>query len=422
MAAATPGSIFGHQPPHVKFWPPPPFETRGAPERRPTSLRRSWHDPPVSVVGIGSRRLEGREKVVGSTRYTADLELPGLLHVQLVLSHLASARIRGIDLAAAKSAPGVIDVVTGADLPAVAAPSPEKPLAVGRVFYVGQPVVAVIAGTEAAALDAAALVEVDYEPLPPTVDAEAAMKEGAEMVLDVGETADADDASMHGAGGGASDEAPVRRPPNVSGVIRLKRGDTTAALASADVVVKGTYRLAGVHHSALEPHVCMVRPEPDGGMTVWAPTQGPFFVRNEVATVLGIPAHKVRVVSMPVGGGFGGKVTLLEALLVLLARKTGRALRLNLTRQQVFGVAKGAPAAAFDLELGAKRDGTLTAVRALPLRQRSDPRLARRDHRIVPHRHVQVRELRYHRLRGFDQQDAGRRVPRPRRAAGLLRP
>jgi CO/xanthine dehydrogenase Mo-binding subunit len=108
----------------------------------------------------------------------------------------------------------------------------------------------------------------------------------------------------------------------------------------------------------------MVRPEPDGGMTVWAPTQGPFFVRNEVATVLGIPAHKVRVVSMPVGGGFGGKVTLLEALLVLLARKTGRALRLNLTRQQVFGVAKGAPAAAFDLELGAKRDGTLVAIRA----------------------------------------------------------
>jgi CO/xanthine dehydrogenase Mo-binding subunit len=318
----------------------------------------------VSVVGIGSRRLEGREKVIGSTRFTADLELPGLLYVQLVLSHLASARILGIDTAAARAAPGVVDVVTGADLPTVAAPTPEKPLAVGRVFYVGQPVVAVIAESEAAALDAAALVEVDYESLPVTTDAEKAMHEGAERVLDAEEIADAGDASMHGAGTESeSDEAPVRRPPNVSGVIRMKHGDASAALQTAEVVVKQTYTLAGVHHAAMEPHVCMVRPEPEGGMTVWAPTQGPFVVRSEVATVLGIPAHKVRVISMPVGGGFGGKVTLLEGMLALLAKRTGRALRLNLTRQQVFGVAKGAPAASFDLEVGANRDGTLVALR-----------------------------------------------------------
>jgi CO/xanthine dehydrogenase Mo-binding subunit len=155
----------------------------------------------------------------------------------------------------------------------------------------------------------------------------------------------------------------VSKPPNVSGVVSLKRGNADAALKTADVVVKGTYRLAGVHHSPMEPHVSMVRPEPDGGMTVWAPTQGPFEVRNGVAKLLGIPPTKVRVVPMPVGGGFGGKVWLLEALLVLLARRTGRALRLNLTRQQVFGVARSAPAARFDVELGAKRDGTLVALR-----------------------------------------------------------
>ena len=319
----------------------------------------------MSVVGIGHRRLEGAEKVAGATKFTADLALPGLLYVQLVLSHQASANIRSIDVDAARSAPGVIDIVTGADLPAVSAPSPEKPLAVGRVFYVGQPVVAVIAESESAAADAAALVDVDYEPLDITVDPELAMREGAGRVLDTEEEADAADASMHGAGTDTEENGSARKKPsNVSSVLNLKRGDTDGALKTADAVIKATYSLAGVHHSPMEPHVSMVRPEPDGGMTVWAPTQGPFALRDEVAKVLGIPTHKVRVVPMAVGGGFGGKVTLLETLLVLLAKRSGRALRLNLTRQQVFAVARSAPAASFDIELGAKRDGTLVALRA----------------------------------------------------------
>jgi CO/xanthine dehydrogenase Mo-binding subunit len=324
------------------------------------------HDRPVSVIGHGARRLEGAEKVSGATRFTADFQLPRLLYVQLVLSHLPSARIRGIDTDAARSAPGVVDIVTGADLPSLSAPSPEKPLAVGRVFFVGQPVAAVVAESETAASDAAALVQVDYEPLPAIVNSEAAMREGAEPVLDAEEAADSADASIHGAATNAdADESTASRPPNVSDVIHLKRGDADAALKTAEVVVKATYRLAGVHHSALEPHVSMVRPEPDGGVTIWAPTQGPFWVRDEVAKVLGIPTYKVRVIQMPVGGGFGGKVTLLETLLALLARRTGRALRLNLTRQQVFGVARSAPAASFDLELGATRDGMLVALRAV---------------------------------------------------------
>ena len=319
----------------------------------------------MSVIGQsrGQRRLEGAEKVAGATRFTADLELPGLLHVQLVLSHLASATIRGIDTAAAKSAPGVVAVITGADLPTVSASSPDKPLAVGRVFYAGQPVVAVIANTEAEAWDAAALVDVDFEALPPTMHPEAAMREGATPVLDKEGAADSADASIHGAAT-ESEGTPTQRPPNVSAVATNRRGDAQSALKTADVVVKGTYSLAGVHHSAMEPHVAMARPEPDGGMTVWAPTQGPFALRDGVAEVLGVPAHKVRVVPMPVGGGFGGKVALLEPLLTLLARLTGRPLRLVLTRQQEFLVAHGAPAASFDLELGAKRDGTLVAIRA----------------------------------------------------------
>jgi CO/xanthine dehydrogenase Mo-binding subunit len=317
----------------------------------------------MSVVGRGARRLEGAAKVAGSTRFTADLELAGLMHVHVVLSHLAAARIRGIDTRAASAIPGVVGVFTGADLPDVGAAGPDRALAVGRVFYAGQPVAAVVATSESAAADAAALVEVDYEPLTALVDAESAMKEGAKQVLEVVEEISEEDAAIHGAAT-TSESEPVRRPPNVSAVANFKRGDAASAMASADVVIKETYRLAGVHHSPMEPHVAMVRPEPDGGVTIWAPTQGPFAVRAEIAELLDVPPHTVRVVPMPVGGGFGGKVSLLEALLVLLARKTGYTVRLALTRQQDFVLAHGAPAAVFDIELGAKRDGKLVALRA----------------------------------------------------------
>ncbi len=315
------------------------------------------------MVGLGRRRLEGGEKVTGATRFTADLDVAGLLHVQLVLSHLASARIRSIDAAAARSAPGVFAVFTGADLALAGAAGPEQPLAVGRVFYMGQPVAAIIAVSEAAAVDAAALIEVDLESLPATVDAESAMKEGTAAVLDAREEGSEEDAAIHGAAT-KSESEPLRRPPNVSAVASLKRGHVAPAMAGADVVIRETYRLAGVHHSPMEPHVSIARPEPDGGMTIWAPTQGPFQVREEISKLLEVPAQKVRVVPMPVGGGFGGKVSLLETLLALLARRTGRPLRLTLTRQQEFAVAHPAPAAVFDIELGARRNGKLVALRA----------------------------------------------------------
>jgi CO/xanthine dehydrogenase Mo-binding subunit len=309
------------------------------------------------------RRQEGRDKVTGSTRFTGDLEVAGLLHVQLVLSHLPSAQIRSIDTTAAAAAPGVVAVVTGADLPDVEASGPDKPLAIDRVFYTGQPVVAVIAVSESAASDAAGLVEVDYEALPAVLDPRKAMQDDSAEVLEPGDAGSDEDASMHGAATDAETE-PVKRPRNVSAVASFNRGDVKAGLASADIVIKETYRLAGVHHGFIEPHVSVVRPEPGGGVTIWAPTQGPFHVRNEIAELLDLAPHEVRVVPMPVGGGFGGKVMLLEGLLALLARKTRRPVRLALTRQQEFALGRPAPAAHFEIELGARNDGTLTALRA----------------------------------------------------------
>src|SRR5207237_2970494 len=229
---------------------------------------------------------------------TADLELPGLRHVHLVVAHTPRARIRGIETAAARSAPGVVDVITGRDFPALDSAGPNLPLAVDHVFYVGQPVVAVVAETEAAAADAAALVESEDYKESPVVYPTAAMDRQSPLVLDQTEAADDDDASIHGASA-AADSAPDERPRNVTGTAHLKRGDTDAALKQADVVVRGTYRFAGAHHSFLEPHVAVARPEPDGGLTIWTPTQGPFVVRSTIATLLALPPNKVRVVPMP---------------------------------------------------------------------------------------------------------------------------
>src|SRR5690349_15550653 len=132
----------------------------------------------------GRRRQEGSEKVRGVTRFTADLDLPGLLHVHLVLAGPASARIGRIDTSVARSSAGVIDVVTGADLPRLEGPEAELPLARERVFYAGQPVAAVVAESEAAAADAALLVEVDYEDMAPVIDPVAATDDATPAVLD----------------------------------------------------------------------------------------------------------------------------------------------------------------------------------------------------------------------------------------------
>src|SRR5439155_17370755 len=195
------------------------------------------------------------------------------------------------------------------------------------------------------------------------LDAAAAMGDSSPLVLDQAEEASDEDASIHGAAA-ADDQAPAERPRNVTGVANLKRGEVDADLKRADIVVRQSYRFAAAHHSFMEPHVAVVRPEPDGGLTIWSPTQGPFIVRDEIASLTGLPHHKVRVVPMPVGGGFGGKIVLLEPLLALIALRVGRPVRPALARSHEFVVGHPAPAAHFELELGARRDGTMTALRA----------------------------------------------------------
>jgi CO/xanthine dehydrogenase Mo-binding subunit len=316
----------------------------------------------MAVVGRPLRRLEGRAKVTGATAFTADLAIPAAAHARLVLSPHPAARITALRLDAARAVPGVIGAYGGADLPPMPGiPGADLPLARERVYFAGQPVAAVVAETEAAAADGAALVEVDLEPLPAVFDALEAVAEGAPRVLGEGEMG-LDDAGAHGTNVAVAEVAD--RHHNVSGQVFFNSGDATAALAGSAHVARGRWTLAPVHQGFLETHVAAARVEPDGGITVWTSTQGGFFTRRETARVLGIPESRIRVVAMPVGGGFGGKICLLEPLVAALAGICGRPVRLQLTRNEEFLMGRGAPGAVVELELGADAEGNLTGLRS----------------------------------------------------------
>lgn len=285
--------------------------------------------------------------------------MSGLLHVRLVLSPHAAARVIARDATEALATPGVERVLFADDLRSLAAPGTPLPLAAARVRFAGEPVAIVIARSEAAAADGADAVHVEYEPLPVVTELFAALRDGAPLVLDPGDESD-DDTESHGAavaGGNGTSH------PNICTETRLSLGDIDAALASSACVVKGRWSTPAVHQAPLETVVAIARPEPEGGVTVWTSTQAPFLVRGEVGAALGLAPNQVRVISMTIGGGFGLKTTgHYEVLTALAAVAVQQPVRLELTRSELFQVAMSAPSVA-EIELGADEHGTFTGAR-----------------------------------------------------------
>ena len=321
----------------------------------------------TTVLGKPLKRRDAEPKLRGDARYTDDLHLPGLLHARLVTSPYAHARILRIDCDAARRTPGVVAVFTGHDL------LPEGPepaerarhlLARDKVIYAGQPVAIVVAESPYVTADAAALVEVEYDELPAVVDPLAAMTPEAPVIRQKELEGEWAEAGMHATVSGGEELDVWRLPANVTNAVRFQRGDVMQGFASADVVIERTYRTPFVHQAYLEPHASVAVPRPDGGVTIYTTTQGQFYCRNVTATTLGLPHEKVTIVPMEVGGGFGGKTVLLEPLVAALALRLGRPVKLVLTRTEEFLLATPAPAAIFELRAGARRDGTLTALRA----------------------------------------------------------
>ncbi|MEI6044983.1 MAG: xanthine dehydrogenase family protein molybdopterin-binding subunit [Chloroflexota bacterium] len=319
------------------------------------------------AVGHSVRRTDGAEKVRGEIRYAGDLHLPGMLHARPVLSLYAHARIKKIEVEAALKVPGVVRVVTAAELPLILEASESRkrnPLAKDEVIFYGQPVAVVLGETEAAALDGANLVQVEYEELPAAIDLLLALQPNAPLVRrKEGHGADLE-AQIHATIEVKAEKEKAVLPPNVSNHVHFQQGDVEAGFREAAVIVENTFRLPMVHQSYLEPQVVVAAPDPLGGLTVYSSTQAGFSARRDVAAALGLPQNKVKVVSMPVGGGFGGKFGLLEPWAAGLAKLVGRPVKLGYYRMEDLLAANPAPACVIEVKVGARADGTFCALKA----------------------------------------------------------
>lgn len=318
----------------------------------------------LSVIGKPTPRLDGRLKVTGAARYTADVRLPGMLWARALRSPHPHARIRSIDTTAAERLPGVKAVHIVTKLRGVARlrdPKVEEPSRFPIVRYVGQPIAAVAATTPEIAAAALALVKIDYEVLPFVVDIEDARKPGAPMVF----PGPADAPGSAGGGGGAAGlpQTGNVHGPAKSGPLGPPRGDITAGFAAAEVIVEGTYRTQVQTHSALETHGVVAAWEGEG-LTVYASTQGTSTVRDEMAAVFKLKKSDVRVVTELMGGGFGAKFGAgnFGVLAAELARKARAPVRLMLDRREEHLTVGNRPSSVQRLRIGAKKDGTLTAI------------------------------------------------------------
>ena len=321
-----------------------------------------------SIIGTATKRVEGGEKVTGATKYVDDLSFPGQLSGALVPSRYAHAEIVSIDTSTARDMPGVVAVYTGKDThPDGPEPSDRhhSMLARDKALYYGQPVAVVLATSDSAAQEAADLVQVEYRNLGAVVDPIKAMDKDAPAIRPKADSADWSEGEAHAAVGGGSDTIDLGEySDNVTNAARFTRGDIEAGFAAADKIVERTYRSGFVHQAYIEPHASIVVPDPFGRLTVYTMTQGQFYTRKSTAGVLGLDENDIKVHNLEVGGGFGSKSVLLEPLAGWLALKENKPIKIVYSRAEEFTTATPAPGSVIDVKVGAKQDGTITAIQS----------------------------------------------------------
>ncbi|HET7806304.1 MAG TPA: xanthine dehydrogenase family protein molybdopterin-binding subunit, partial [Pseudolabrys sp.] len=306
------------------------------------------------IIGARVKRTEDPRLLTGLGSYTDDRQVAHVLHAAFRRSDQSHARILAIDCEAARAAPGVIAIFMAEDLadgvkPLIATSrmsnyyaTPIVPLARGKVRYVGEPVVGVIAESRYQAEDALELIDVDYEPLPVVIDAEAAVRDGAPLLHEEART-------------------------NVLVSREFKRGDVDAAIEAAPVRVKGRFRMHRKTPVAMEPRACLA--EYDAGrdaLTLYSATQVPGIVRDALSAALDMPGHQIRVVAPDVGGGFGGKGSLYpeEIFVCAAARRLARPVKWTSDRMEDLTCNSQGFDEIIDAELGLNADGRIVALRA----------------------------------------------------------
>lgn len=315
-------------------------------------------------VGQSLPMPDAVERVSGTVPFALNLELPEMLYGKVLRSPYPHARVRRVDIRAAEALPEVVAVLSRADL------GPDSPLdpfwgtllkdhqivAMEKVRYVGEPVVAVAALDPEIAEEALDLIEVEYEELPAIFDQRDASQDGTSLVHE---------------GIAKTHPGPSRVPiravdgTNIFQSVRIRYGDVEKGFRESDHVFEHTFTTPAVHHAALEPHVTAAQVK-DGQITIWSATQAPYRVRKSVADVFGVSPDRVRLIAPPIGGGFGAKSHIkLEPLAAALAWKTGgQPVKIMLSRSECFAqITKHA--AMVTLRTGVKRDGTLVARQAI---------------------------------------------------------
>jgi len=323
----------------------------------------NYIDSSLKVVGSRPVRPDGVDKVTGRAVFAADTRTAGMLWGKILRSPHAHARIVSIDTSKAEALKGVFGVVTAADFPDI--PSEEAFVGEGpvnfrdlalnvmarhKVLYEGHALAAVAASTQEIADQALALIDVKYEVLPHVIDVEEAMADGAPILHD--------DMITTGV------NPPPTKASNIAKVVTFKKGDAEAAFAEADVIVEGRYTTQPVHQAYIEPHACLATYSPDGQIQIHSSSQGHFMVRAYTAKLLGLNLSDIRVNPAEIGGGFGGKTLVyLEPVAVALSRKSGRTVKMQMTREEVFRGSGPTSGAAMDVKIGAKKDGTIVAAK-----------------------------------------------------------
>ena len=307
----------------------------------------------MKVIGQGLPRVEILEKVTGQSVFGADVRLSSpLLFGKILGSPHAHARIKSIDTTKAERLPGVKAVVTAQDLPAVRYGRfvrDEEYFARTKVRLVGDRIAAVAALDEETAEEALRLIKVDYEVLPPVTDALEAMREGAPLIHDEYDRYQAI-SMMEG------------RKGNVCYHKKTVQGDTERGFQEADRIFEHRFYAPMVHQTYIEPHAVLARVDASGKVTVWVPTQAQFFIRQSVAEIFELPLIKVRVIPTEIGGGFGGKLLpTIEPAAVALARKSGMAVQIVMSRAEDFQVANPRHPCHMRYKTGVKLDGTIVA-------------------------------------------------------------
>ncbi len=320
------------------------FVEYGMPEEMMADAQKSvpppWKDDKAfRFVSKSIPRTDGYDIVSGTAQYTTDIRLPRMLIMRTLNSPHAAARIRSIDASEAMKLNGVVSIMTYENAPDLPWQGYGK-LLDRHVRHEGDEVAVVAAENLYIAEEAIGLIKVDYEILPHVVDAEDAMKPDAPKVRGDGE-------------GNI-----LRGKPSV-----YTRGDAEKGLKEADVVVEGTFKTAIYIHTPTEPHNSVANWEGDN-LTVWDSTQAVFGVRQQLAGYLQMPLNKVRVIKNFMGGGFGSKLGMRKYTLLaaLIARETGRPVKSVNTRQEEFLRTGNRPDSVQKVKVGAKKDGTLTAI------------------------------------------------------------